>query len=294
MRARALVHGREAARALRIDASRYEAAFFAQEARVDDLQLAYRTAAAKYPEAAALVAPFDTEQQWGFLVYQAAALYKQGDEFGDNAALAEAIDVCRRCLALVPRPERPFQWAKTQNNLGGALFRLGERESGTARLEEAVAAYRNALQERTRARVPLDWAMTQMNLGNALLRLGERESGTARLEEAIPIARPCRNGPARAPLDWATTQMNLGGALARLGERESGTARLEEAVAAYREALQENTRARVPLAWAMDPGGSRQCARNARRAGERDGAARGGGRRLSRGLAGRNPRALAA
>ena len=35
-----------------------------------------------------------------------------------------------------------------------------------------------------------------------------------------------------------------------LGERESGTARLEEAVAAYREALQENTRERVPLDWA--------------------------------------------
>ena len=36
-----------------------------------------------------------------------------------------------------------------------------------------------------------------------------------------------------------------------LGERESGTARLEEAVAAYREALQEWTRERVPLDWAM-------------------------------------------
>jgi hypothetical protein len=47
------------------------------------------------------------------------------------------------------------------------------------------------------------------------------------------------------------TQNNLGTALERLGERESGTARLEEAVAAYREALQEWTRARVPLDWAM-------------------------------------------
>ncbi len=45
-------------------------------------------------------------------------------------------------------------------------------------------------------------------------------------------------------------QMNLGLALWRLGERESGTARLEEAVAAFREALQEHTRARVPLDWA--------------------------------------------
>jgi tetratricopeptide (TPR) repeat protein len=45
--------------------------------------------------------------------------------------------------------------------------------------------------------------------------------------------------------------MNLGNALGTLGERESGTARLEEAVAAYREALQENTRERVPLEWAL-------------------------------------------
>jgi hypothetical protein len=36
-----------------------------------------------------------------------------------------------------------------------------------------------------------------------------------------------------------------------IGERESGTGRLEEAVAAYREALKEYTRERVPLYWAM-------------------------------------------
>jgi exonuclease VII small subunit len=45
--------------------------------------------------------------------------------------------------------------------------------------------------------------------------------------------------------------MSLGGALARLGERESGTARLEEAVAAFRAALVELTRERVPLQWAQ-------------------------------------------
>ena len=36
-----------------------------------------------------------------------------------------------------------------------------------------------------------------------------------------------------------------------LGERESGAATLRQAVAAYREALKELTRARVPLDWAM-------------------------------------------
>ena len=46
------------------------------------------------------------------------------------------------------------------------------------------------------------------------------------------------------------TQNNLGIALEILGQRESGTARLDEAVRAYRAALQERTRERVPLAWA--------------------------------------------
>ena len=46
------------------------------------------------------------------------------------------------------------------------------------------------------------------------------------------------------------TQTNLGLALWTLGKRESGTARLEEAVEAYRDALKERTRERVPLDWA--------------------------------------------
>ncbi|MHA6325731.1 hypothetical protein, partial [Roseivivax sp. CAU 1753] len=46
------------------------------------------------------------------------------------------------------------------------------------------------------------------------------------------------------------TQNDLGIALQTLGARESGTARLEEAVTAYRDALQEVTRDRVPLDWA--------------------------------------------
>ena len=52
------------------------------------------------------------------------------------------------------------------------------------------------------------------------------------------------------PDDWAATQNNLGAALQTLGARESGTARLEEAVVAYRAALEESTRERVPLNWA--------------------------------------------
>ncbi len=66
-----------------------------------------------------------------------------------------------------------------------------------------------------------------------------------------------------------------------LGERESGTARLEEAVAAYRAALEERTRERVPLDWATTQnnlGNALQALGSAR-------AARRGWRRRSRHIA---------
>src|ERR1700730_6397152 len=55
-------------------------------------------------------------------------------------------------------------------------------------------------------------------------------------------------------VDEHAVQRQLCLALRVNGERESGTARLEEAVAAYRDALQERTRERVPLEWAMSTG----------------------------------------
>src|SRR5262249_10616099 len=46
-------------------------------------------------------------------------------------------------------------------------------------------------------------------------------------------------------------QANLGKSLQTLGKHEKGTEKLEEAIAAYREALKEWTRERVPLDWAI-------------------------------------------
>ncbi|MEO9191029.1 MAG: hypothetical protein ABI224_13685, partial [Acetobacteraceae bacterium] len=156
------------------------------EAAIARARLAYREAAEHYRAAARAVAPVDSREEWRYILASARALGDLGCEFGDNAALVQAIELYRNeALPRAPRTQRAKDWAMTQNNLGNALQTLGGRESGTARLEEAVAAYWAALQELTRERVPLDWATTQNNLGNALWMLGERESGTARLEEAV-------------------------------------------------------------------------------------------------------------
>ena len=53
-----------------------------------------------------------------------------------------------------------------------------------------------------------------------------------------------------SPLEWAQTQNNLGNALQTLDDREGDAAQLSEAIAAYRAALTERTRERMPLEWA--------------------------------------------
>ena len=53
------------------------------------------------------------------------------------------------------------------------------------------------------------------------------------------------------PLNWAMMQNNLGNALAALGAQERSVNRLEEAAQAYRAALEERTRERVPHDWAF-------------------------------------------
>jgi tetratricopeptide (TPR) repeat protein len=217
----------------------------ARRAEIALTRLRYGEAAGHFASAAAVLpSGIDHDDpRISYLASEAYALYQQGDEFGDNAALLSATERFQRLVTLAPRERVPLDWAATQTNLGTALWRLGARESSTSRLEEAVTAYRAALEERTRERVPLDWAMTQTNLGIALWRLGERESGTTRLEEAVAAYRAALEEwtRERVPLQWATTQNNLGNALATLGARESGTARLEEAVVAYRAALEEWT-----------------------------------------------------
>jgi tetratricopeptide (TPR) repeat protein len=239
------------ARAIREQRQMEAAAALAQRGDLAMARLAYRNAAQHFAQAAELCPR--PEQATAYRDQQMEALYEQGKDQGDNAALEEAIDLYRAKLASPDQTADGLAWAMTQNNLGNALWRLGARESGTARLEEAVAAYRAALAERTRERVPLDWAMTQNNLGNALSTLGERESDTVRLDEALVAYRAAleERTRERVPLEWAATQTNLGLVLSTLGARESGMVRLEEAAAAYRAALTEQTRERVPLEWAV-------------------------------------------
>ena len=131
-------HAREVAEELRLRCQG-EAEAAAAEGALARARLAYREAAAHYRVAAKALLATDESEAWHYLVEAALALSAQGEEFGDNAALAKAIQFYRdEVLPHASRADRPLAWAATQNNLGNALRMLGERESGTARLEEAV------------------------------------------------------------------------------------------------------------------------------------------------------------
>jgi hypothetical protein len=84
---------------LRQERSREEAALLGDEARIDRLQLNYRTAANKFAEAAALLT-FDAEAALNNLVEQGNTLQSQGEEFGDNSALVESVLVRSACAAM--------------------------------------------------------------------------------------------------------------------------------------------------------------------------------------------------
>src|SRR4051794_38413181 len=105
----------------------------AQRGQVALTRLRYREAAQHFASAAARVPSGQEDKRLAYLEQEADALYRHGDEFGDNTALRSAIEHYRQVLALTPRERVPLDWAMTLMNLGAALQVLGARESGTGR-----------------------------------------------------------------------------------------------------------------------------------------------------------------
>jgi tetratricopeptide (TPR) repeat protein len=215
------------------------------------LRLAYSDAAGHYGEAVRISEPLgDVMQRWHWLHKQATAIFSKGHDFGDKAALKEAIERYMLLLDVVPRDRYSDEWAATQADLANALLTLGELGE-TAPLNEAVIACDNALKEWTRESNAVGWARVKSMLGLALKLLGEQDPKTRQLDESVNACTEALSELASEPFDWALTQNRLANALTALGERESGKNRFEKAIAAYKEVLREWTRERLPLLWAL-------------------------------------------
>ena len=94
------------------------------------------------------------------------------------------------------------------------------------------------------------WAPAFLERWDGFYETGRDKGINLPLEVAIAMAQRML-ATAETGDEHGTALNLLGNALSDLGEREPGTERLEEAVTAYREAIKERTRDRVPLDWAM-------------------------------------------
>ena len=287
----------------------------------------YLEAADLFGQAAGYVPSGHASEQGGYLLRQADALYRQGDERGDNAALRSSIEVYGRALADYPRERgsarlgadaeqsrqcarrrsasgragrrgsrrrwRPIapRWRRRTRAAGSArlgadaeqsrqcareAWRAGERDG---RLEEAVAAYRAALEESTRERVPLEWARTQeiSARADALGNTGRRSRPIAPRSRSGRASGFRSNGRRRRTISAMRSWRSASGRAGRRGSRRRSPPIARRS---------RNVRASGFRSTGRDADQSRQCALEARRAGERDGAAGGGGHGLSRGARG--------
>jgi tetratricopeptide (TPR) repeat protein len=221
-------------------------------------RLRYAEAATHFANAAAVFPPNSAheDKRISYVQQEADALFQQVDEFGDNGALLSAIERYKRLVDLVHRKRAPsprVDAVQPGSAAEGAGFQPGDLVLTIDR--RPVESFPDIQQ------------IVSTSAGEMLVFEVDR-GGVKVTLKAIPTLRESKDrfgnvhrigvlGITRSPspddthsLDWAGTHNSLGLALLTLGTRESGTAKLEEAVVAFREALKETTRERVPLEWA--------------------------------------------
>jgi tetratricopeptide (TPR) repeat protein len=196
----------------------------------------------------------------------ALATIRRGERVGFNEdSLVDGV------LAKVARRTRDGAFDRAAQAVDDALAELDTRE---AEQREAMRRSRATLLEagigqeilrrdaaaaarRVEALVALDvpdgratWAPAFRARWHGFYQEGRDNARNLSLEIAIALAWRML-ATAATPDERGVAGNLLGIAFQTLGAREAGAARLEEAVAAYRAALEEFTRERVPLQWAM-------------------------------------------
>ncbi len=203
----------------------------------DDFEAALRGIEAALEEAARMRAadalPGNTGAAVDAVLARVAAL-------NDAGRTGEATDALERELA--DRAER-----RAAEDAGTA--RLLDRAITQTRLTNAPEKAATYVLERLTLDAPADPFEALRTIQDEWYERGRDKGIAFDLEVAIALARDTITRAQNADQRGASLN-DLGIALDVYGERETGTDRLEQAVTAYRAALEERTRDRVPLNWA--------------------------------------------
>lgn len=123
---------------------------FQRSAEIAQLSYQYRAAADDFATAAKLAGPYDPHFAWQLTTARADALYRQGDERGDQIAVGDAADAYTQAMTMVSPTQDNADWTRNRDRLGAVVERLNQRGDGAARHDNALRTYRAALDGRTR------------------------------------------------------------------------------------------------------------------------------------------------
>ena len=212
---------------------------------------AYREAAKRCGEAAAIIGLADVERSHQLALEQAEALFRLGEDFNDPAGYEAAIAQLRALLSGLDNFDETVRWATAQERLGQAFEGLWSLKRAAKFRHEAASCYRTALEDLRAPQAPALWARLQRRLGSALLELGESEPDIGLLEDAVEAFRAALSTDGRDAdaQGRARLRYELGRAHAAIGQKTGGMADLEAAFNELQAALQVWTRETHPTRW---------------------------------------------
>jgi len=213
---------------------------------------AYREAASRYGEAAALIGLADLGRSSAAALDQAKALARISTDFGGREGYDAAVAALRSLIEGLDSRAEPVAFAGAQKALAAALEDIADSAGEVDRRVDALIHYRAGLRDLRRDDAPLLWQGLMLRFGRLAVALGEEREDDPLLEEAVGVL-------ARLLAQWDRTQDEAGWleaeyaiarARAALGGRRNDLALLERAFNSFNRIVQAVDREREPLRWA--------------------------------------------
>jgi tetratricopeptide (TPR) repeat protein len=218
----ALNEGRQAARALREEASRTEAVFLADEGRVDRLQLNYDAACAKFTEAARI----DPDNVWLWI--------QIGDLWDTRGSLAEAKKAFAAASHAAARNSDDHDLATSYNKIGDVQEAQGDLAGALTSYRDSLAIIdRLAQSDPGNATWQRDLSVAYSRIGDVQMVQGDRAGALTSYRDSFAIIdRLAQSDPGNA--SW---QRDLSVSYSRIGDVQVAQGDRAGALTSYRDSF---------------------------------------------------------
>jgi len=213
---------------------------------------AYREAAARYGEAAALIGLADLGRSSSAALEQAKVLARISSDFGGRDGYDAAVSALRSMISGMDSRAEPIAFAGAQKALAAALEDIADSAGEVDRRVDALVHCRAGLRDLRREDAPLLWRGLMLRFGKLAVTIGEEREDDALLEEAIGgLARLLAQWERKDDeAGWLEAEQAMARARASLGGRRNDLALLERSFNGFNRVSESIDRVSEPLRWA--------------------------------------------